>query len=364
VNRERALTAAAPFITPLAVVDEEVMEGNLARMAALAADHKLALRPHAKSHKSAEVARRQLAHGAVGLTAATLVEAEVFAEAGIADLLIAHPPVGAAKLRRLEALAGRVRRLAVSLDDVGVAESLPPAVEVLWEVDTGLHRIGTPPGTETVAAVRRLVAAIGVTRFRGLITHAGQVYAAANQAQRQQAAEQESAGLTDTAEMLRAEGIEVRERSVGSTPTAGLGLRPGITEMRPGTYVYGDANQVTLKSQLLEDCALAVIATVVSTPALDRAVVDAGSKALSADTRVSGLDGYGLVLGDDRLTVASLSEEHAVVTAPDRTGLAIGDRIVIIPAHACTTVNLHPSLLVVPPGDAPRWQPVEARGWR
>jgi D-serine deaminase-like pyridoxal phosphate-dependent protein len=305
-----------------------------------------------------------MAHGAVGLTAATLVEAEVFAEAGVGDLLIAHPPVGTAKLRRLEALASRVRRLAVSLDDVGVAESLPSTIEVLWEVDTGLHRIGTPPGLETVAAVRRLIAAIGPSRFRGLITHAGHVYAATNQAERQLAAEQESAGLTDTAEMLRAEGIEARERSVGSTPTAGLALRPGITEMRPGTYVYGDANQVTLGSQRLEDCALAVIATVVSTPSPDRAVVDAGSKALSADLRVSGLDGYGIVVGNDRLCVARLSEEHAVVTAPDGTGLAIGDRIVIIPAHACTTVNLHPSLLVAPREGAARWQAVDARGWR
>src|SRR5438105_349273 len=256
MNRERALEAAAPFVTPLAVVDEEVMEGNLARMAAVAAGHRVALRPHAKTHKSAEVARRQMAHGAVGLTAATLVEAEVFAEAGIADLLVAHPPVGTAKLRRLEALAGRVRRLAVSLDDVGVAESIPTAGEGVWGVDTGLHRIGPAPGARAVVAA--------------------------------------------------------------------------VAPNRPG----------------------------------DRAVIDAGSKALSADLRVSGLDGYGIVVGNERLCVARLSEEHAVVTGPGRTGLAIGDRIAIIPAHACTTVNLHPSLLIVPREGTPRWQAVDARGWR
>ena len=364
MNRDRVLAAAGTFMTPVGVVEEEVLERNLARMAGIASDHRVALRPHAKTHKSAEVARRQMAHGAVGLTAATMIEAEVFAEAGVSDLLIAHPPVGRAKLGRLSALAGRVRRLAVSLDDLGVAESLPPAVEVLWEVDTGLHRIGTAPGSDTVTAVWRLVAAIGAPRFRGLITHAGHAYAATNQEQRQGAANQETAGLIDTAEMLRAEGIEVRERSVGSTPTAGLALRAGITEMRPGTYVYGDANQVALGSQRLDDCALAVIATVVSTPASDRVVVDAGSKALSADLRVNGLDGYGIVLGHDRLTVARLSEEHAVLTAPDRSGLTIGDRVVIVPAHACTTVNLHPALLLVSPDGSARWQPVDARGWR
>lgn len=364
LNSDRALAAAGPFLTPVGVIDEEVLERNLARMAKMASDHGVGLRPHAKAHKSAEVARRQMVHGAVGLTAATLVEAEVFAEAGVGDLLIAHPPVGRPKLQRLGALARRVRRLAVSLDDVGVAQSLPPTVEVLWEVDTGLHRIGTTPGSDTVTAVRRLVAAIGASRFRGLITHAGHAYAATNQEQRQGAANEETAGLIDTAEMLRAEGIEVRERSVGSTPTAGLALRAGITEMRPGTYVYGDANQVALGSQPLDDCALAVIATVVSTPASDRAVVDAGSKALSADLRVRGLEGYGIVLGYERLNVARLSEEHAVLTAPDRTGLTIGDRVVIVPAHACTTVNLHPALLLVSADGSARWLPVEARGWR
>lgn len=361
---QRILAAAEPFITPVAVVDEQVMEGNLARMAQIAADHRVSLRPHAKTHKSAEIARRQIAHGAIGVTAATMVEAEVFAAAGIDDLLIAHPPVGPAKLQRLEALAGRVRRLAVSLDDVETARSLPRSVEVWWEVDTGQHRIGTAPGDATLAEVQRLVSVIGRTRFRGLITHAGHAYAATNQAERRAAADQESGGLVGTAAMLRGEGIEVRELSLGSTPTAGLSLPAGITEMRPGTYVFGDANQVTLGSQRLEDCALGVVGTVVSTPAADRAVIDAGSKALSADLRVAGLAGLGLVLGRNDLTVARLSEEHAVLTAPDRTGLKVGDRLVIVPAHVCTTVNLHPALLLVSPGGGSSWLPVDARGWQ
>src|SRR2546425_6001469 len=254
---------------------------------------------------------------------ATFTEAEVFADAGVDDLLIAHPPVGRPKLERLAALAARVRRLAVSLDDVGIAKTLPPSVEVLWEVDPGQHRVGTLPGEPTVKAVEELIRAIGAARFRGLITHGGHVYAAANQREPQTAAEQENQAVTATAEMLRKAGIEVRELSLGSTPTAGLALRDGITEMRPGTYIYGDANQVTLGSQRIEDCALAVVATVVSTPAPDRAVVDAGSKALSADLRVAGLQGYGLVLDHNNLTVARLSEEHAIVIASSITGLAV-----------------------------------------
>jgi len=359
---ERILAATEGIITPVAVVDEEVVERNLARMAKLAADHNVKLRPHAKTHKSAYMAQRQMAHGAVGLTCATFTEAEVFADAGVDDLLIAHPPVGRPKLERLAGLAKRVRRIAVSLDDVGIAKSLPESVEVLWEVDPGQHRIGTAPGEPTVKAVRELVQAIGAKRFRGLITHGGHVYAATNQKERQLAADQETDCISTTTVMLRQDGIEVRELSVGSTPTAGLAPRGGITEMRPGTYIYGDANQVTLGSQRLEDCALAVVVTVVSTPAPDRAVVDAGSKALSADLRVTGLDGYGVVLARPDLTVARLSEEHAVLTAP-QTRLAIGNRLVILPAHACTTVNLHHSLVLIAVEAGPVWLPVNARSW-
>jgi D-serine deaminase-like pyridoxal phosphate-dependent protein len=360
---ERILAATEDIITPVAVVDEEVVERNLARMAKLAADNHVKLRPHAKTHKSAYMAQRQMAHGAVGLTCATFTEAEVLADAGVADLVIAHPPVGGPKLERLAALVSRVKHVAVSLDDVGIARSLPAGVEVLWEVDTGGHRIGTAPGAATVKAVRELVRAIGSERFRGLITHAGHSYSATNQSERQLAANQESEGLRTTAEMLRPAAIDVRELSVGSTPTAGLAMGGGITEMRPGTYIYSDANQVTLASQRLEDCALAVVATVVSTPAPDRAVVDAGSKALSADLRVAGLDSYGLVLGHQDVIVARLSEEHAVLTHPHRSSLRVGDRLAIVPAHVCTTVNLQPALVLVSTGDH-RWLPVDARGWQ
>src|SRR6202165_4760497 len=164
---QRILAPTEETTTPVAVVDEEVVERNLARMAKIAADHNVKLRPHAKTHKSAEMARRQMAHGAVGLTCATFTEAEVFADAGVDDLLIAHPPVGRPKLDRLAALAKRVKRLAVSLDDVSIAKSLPESIEVLWEVDPGQHRIGTAPDEPTVKAVQELVRAISQKTFRG-----------------------------------------------------------------------------------------------------------------------------------------------------------------------------------------------------
>ena len=360
---ESLLAAAAGRMTPVAVVDEEALEANLARMAARAASAGVRLRPHGKTHKSAHVARRQLAHGATGLTAATLTEAEGFADAGVTDLFIAHPPAGAEKLGRLAALAERVPRLAVGVDSVELARGLPPTVDVLWEVDTGLHRVGTAPGQPTADAVRDLVAALGAERFRGLYTHGGHAYSARNSGERGRAARDESGGLELTAEMLARAGIPVRELSVGATPTADL-LPAGaaVTEMRPGTYVFGDANQAALGSMALSECALGVVATVVSTPEAGRAVIDAGSKALSSDLRVSGLEGWGRVLGRDDLTVARLSEEHGVVLANGATGLRAGDRVVVVPAHACTTVNLHPGLLFAGAGRA-WWEPAAMRGW-
>jgi len=360
-----ALAATSGLETPVAVRDDAAMERNLAAMAAVAERAGVRLRPHAKTHKSVFVARRQLELGAAGLTVATLQEAETFAAAGVSDLVIAHPPAGRAKQARLAHLAARVERLAVAVDDAGLAEEVAAPVEILWEVDTGLHRVGTPSGEATVEPVRRVVAGIGPDRFRGLLTHGGHAYRAADQAQRRAAAGEESEGLAATADLLRAAGIEVREVSVGSSPTAGFAPEfKGVTEIRPGTYVYGDANQVTLGSHALEDCALAVVATVVSSPAADRCVVDCGSKSISADRIVAALEGFGIVLGLPDLTVARLSEEHTVLTARGETGLVVGDRVAIIPAHACTTVNLHPYLLAFDPGGRARWEPVDARGWR
>ena len=365
MNLELAFAAAADLETPIAVRDNAAMERNLARMAGVAERAGVALRPHAKTHKSPAVARRQLEHGASGLDVSTLQEADVFAAAGVRDILVAHPPVGRAKLARLAHLATRVERLAVSVDDVELARAVPEPVEILWEVDTGLHRLGTATGEPTVAAVRRLLEAIGQRRFRGLLTHGGHAYRAGGELELRAAAAEESDGLAATAEMLRAAGIEVREVSVGSTPTAGFAPQfRGVTEIRPGTYVYGDAGQVTLGSHALDDCALAVIATVVSAPAPDRCVLDAGSKSLSADRLVPALDGFGIVLGHPGLTVARLSEEHAVLTAEERTGLDVGDRVGIVPGHARTTVNLHPYLLAFGEDGGVTWEPVAARGWR
>lgn len=363
MNLEHALAAAEPELTPLAVVDEERMEANLAAMARIAASAAVKLRPHAKTHKSRYVAGRQLEHGAIGLTCATLREAEVFADAGVEDLLIAHPPVGEPKRRRLAELAGRVRRLAVSIDQVELADGLPDGVEVLWEVDSGMHRMGTAPGVASADAVLELVGRVGPARVRGLLTHGGHAYKAETQEARRRAADEEAQALLETAMLLRRRGFEPRTLSVGSTPTAdSAGREKGITELRPGTYVYGDANQITLGSQRLEDSALAVIATVVSVHP-DRVVVDAGSKSLSSDLRVTRMEGLGIVLGHPSLRLERLSEEHGVLAGEGLDRLGIGRRLAIVPTHACTCVNLQSELLFFS-ATGTRWRSVDAQGWR
>jgi len=370
MDGSRVLAAAAAYQTPLAAVDVERMEANLVAMRARADELGVRLRPHAKTHKSAYVAGRQLAQGADGLTAATLTEAELFARAGAADVLLAHPPVGEAKLRRVAALTERVQRLVVGLDSVEVAACLPQSVEVLWEVDCGHHRLGTAPGESTVESVRALVRALGAPRFLGLMTFPGHAYGVADRQSLGVVADAERTAMLETAGQLSKAGIACRELSAGSTPTAswiaasGGPDVPRLTEIRPGAYVYADAQQVALGSATLESCALAVVATVVSTPAADRAVVDAGSKALSADKSVAWLPGYGSVVGRPDLVLDRMSEEHGVLVAPGgATRLRIGDRLAIVPVHCCTTVNLHPAVLMV---EATRawWDPVAARGWQ
>jgi D-serine deaminase-like pyridoxal phosphate-dependent protein len=323
-----------------------------------------AVRPHAKTHKSATVGQWQLSAGARGLTVATLTEAEYFTAHGCRDLVLAHPPVGTPKRARLAALAERVPRLAVVVDSVELATSLPASVEVLWEVDTGHHRLGTPSGIATVDQVLHLLDVIGSQRFRGLFTFPGHVYQTSDRAQQRRVAADEITLLKETADLLRARGVEARELSVGSTPTSSFASElQGMTEIRPGCYVFNDANQVTLGSCVLDHCALGVVATVISTPEPNRSVIDAGSKSLPVDAIVPGLQGLGFVLGHPHLRVDRFSEEHGVLVSEGPTGLRIGERVMVLPVHCCTTVSLHEALLFVAPDGSSSWELVGARGW-
>ncbi|GAB4098354.1 alanine racemase [Sinomonas halotolerans] len=354
--------------TPEIMVDRDVLERNISRMAAAVGSKGLALRPHAKTHKMPQIAALQLAAGAVGLTVATIGEAEVFAQHGAEDLFIAYPLwVGqraAERLRRLSAVA----RIAVGTDSAEAATALGSAlgeaagrIEVLVEVDSGHHRSGTAPA-ET-AAVARAAAAAGL-RVAGVFTFPGHSYGPDMPAR---AAEDERAALGEAARLVREAGFEVQRVSGGSTPSAAFAESGAVTEVRPGVYVFGDAQQLELGRTRPEDIALSVAATVVSRHEgaggiPRRIVLDAGSKVLGGD-RPAWASGFGRVLAAPDARITALSEHHATVAWPDAEDLpALGTRLRVVPNHVCVAVNLVDSVAVVSEGRlVDRWD-VAARG--
>jgi D-serine deaminase-like pyridoxal phosphate-dependent protein len=332
--------------TPALLIDLDTMERNIAAMASVAAAAGVRLRPHTKTHKCPEIARMQVAAGATGITVAKLGEAEVMADAGLDDLLVAYPLVGDAKLARLRALRERAR-VRCSLDSVEVATGVGSVagaddpVEVLVEVDTGHHRLGRPPG-EPTASLAAEVARVPGVEVVGLISHGGHAYRAAPE-ELEAVARREAEDLAATAEACSHAGVEIREISVGATPTArwAAGLA-GTTECRPGTYVFQDVQQMRLGVAAEEDCAARVLATVVARPWQDRFVIDAGSKSLSSDGGDGPpFPGRGVVAGRPDLLLDLLTEEHGVGHVESGGGdLRIGDLVQVIPLHVCSCVNL------------------------
>jgi D-serine deaminase-like pyridoxal phosphate-dependent protein len=362
VARDQALD------TPLIAVDLDLLERNIAEMATLAVSHGVALRPHAKTHKSPHIARLQLAAGAVGLTCAKLGEAEVLVDqASVTDILIAYPIVGDIKIQRLIHLLDRAHVI-VAVDTHQAAAALSQAasandrtLDIYVEVNTGQDRAGAYAGQEAVDLAIAVSGMPGL-RLAGVMTHEGH---AGFSAPEDIATVAENAGraLVDTADRIRSQGIEVAHVSVGSTPASWFTPRvPGITEMRPGTYVFHDNNAFRHGRIGPDRCAARVVATVVSRPAPERAIVDAGSKALALDPSPSH-PGHGYIVGHPRATIARLSEEHGVVTLPPaERGFDIGDRVEIIPNHICPAVNLTDELVIIRAGHVvDRW-PVAARG--
>lgn len=352
--------------TPALVVDAERLERNLARMADSAAAAGVALRPHAKTHKCAEIARMQMAHGAAGLTVATLTEAEAFAAAGCPSVFIAYPLWAKSGNRpeRIKALRS-VTGLTIGVDSVAAASALAetaPSVRVLLEVDSGQHRSGVPPAETRRLAEFCLSAGLDVA---GAFTHPGHSYGGADAVAA--AVADEHAALAAAGEALAGLLDRAPELSGGSSPTAAAELWPDrervtgpLTEVRPGTYVFGDRQQMHLSGLDADDVALVVAARVVSAPRPGEAVLDAGSKALSSD-RPGWLTGHGLILEAPEATIVSLSEEHAVVRGLRESRLAVGDLVRVVPNHVCPVVNLASSILVVRDGAAADRWPVLAR---
>jgi D-serine deaminase-like pyridoxal phosphate-dependent protein len=364
--------------TPCVLIDQQKLERNIDRMQDAASARQMRLRPHAKTHKSVDLARLQIARGAVGICCAKPGEAEVFAEAGIRDIRLPYPvnPVSAG---RILALLDRTH-LSFIVDDLDVARRWADVmnaagreVDVLVKVDVGFHRCGIDPEAAGAASFVVRVAELRGLRFRGLLSHAGHAYNAASEEEITRIADTEARLLSTLRDRVADAGVPVEEISVGATPTARFSLRQeAVTELRPGNYVYYDRTQVALGSATWEDCALTVLARVVSRPAPDRIILDAGSKTLTTDQAkgTGNTAGYGAVMqaldiaaADDSLLIERLSEEHATVKVREGASpLVPGDLVRIVPNHACVVSNLIDELWLVSGDQAVDRLEVSARG--
>ena len=361
--------------TPALLVDVNVLRENISTMQQVAGSFGVRLRPHTKTHKSPHIARLQAEAGARGVTVAKVGEAEVMADGGLDDILIANQVVGEEKIRRLVDLSERVR-LGVLVDSRDGVEMLDrtfsaagATLDVLIEIDTGKGRCGLSDVDE-IGELADAVRDSASLRLRGVETHEGHVPAGATSAgQMEKRAVAAGRRVVEVTESLRGSGHVIEEISVGSTPAAPWTASvAGITEMRPGTYIFNDVNQMAIDQATPGTCALSVLATVISRPAADRAVVDAGSKSLFAEPARRGFalndyEGFGYIRQAPTARIVNLSEEHGVVELPAGVQFPkIGEQVEIIPNHVCPAVNLHEEFYLVDGDDVIEVWPIAARG--
>ncbi len=353
--------------TPFLLVDLDRLEANLDRAAAAARAADLKLRPHTKTHKTPQIAQLQLARGAAGITVAKIGEAEVMADAGIDDIFIANQIVGPLKIERLLALAERAR-VSVAVDSTDAAAPLSSAsaqrglrFPVLIEVDIGLQRCGVPP--ERVLDLVREINTLPGLNLAGLFTYPGQVYASRSENEVAGIAAYECRIMGDLARQVTPIAQVADRISGGSTPTLPHYFADcGLTEIRSGSYVFNDRTQIDRWAAKPENCALTVLATVVSSPEPGRAVLDAGSKSLAADLAPDS-PGHGVLKEDNAALLIKLNEEHGFLDLSQaQLKLRVGDKVEVIPNHACVVANLFDEMAAVRGSEVVETWPIAARG--
>ncbi|MBO0129814.1 D-TA family PLP-dependent enzyme [Agrobacterium burrii] len=343
--------------TPMPVIDEDRLAANILKAQSYLDGHGKAFRPHIKTHKIPAIARQQLQAGAIGINCQKVSEAEVFVDAGFDDILITFNILGAAKLSRLKALNARIGRLSVVADSAATIAGLASTFDtekplaVLVECDTGGKRCGVQTPEAVLLLAEKIDAAPGLV-FKGILT-----YPAPG------GAEKVESFIRETMALLAGKGIECPVRSSGGSPDFyAAHLVPSATEHRAGTYVYNDRAMLRAGHCAAGDLAMHVLATVVSRPTPDRAVLDCGSKALTSD--LLGFSDYGLIEGYEGAKIISLSEEHAVVDLSGCTSgkPEIGDVVKVVPNHTCVVSNLFDRMVFHRNGLVTRVEDVAARG--
>ncbi|SCY79606.1 D-TA family PLP-dependent enzyme [Microvirga guangxiensis] len=342
--------------TPIVLVDLDRVEANLKRAQDYANAHGVKLRPHIKTHKLPQFAKRQMELGAIGITCQKIGEAEVMADAGITDIFLPYNILGAPKLKRLLALARRasIKVIADSVTTIdGYSKTFAASgviLPVLVECDTGGGRVGVQTPEQALALAKHIAGSEGL-RFAGLMTYPAKGMAA-----------QANAWLERATALLKDAGLPPETVSTGGTPDLWRsGENRAATEYRPGTYIYLDRFQVQEGVGSFEDCALTVLATVVSRPTDNRAVLDTGSKSLTSDTL--GLQGFGRIVEYPDAVIASLSEEHGVVDLTNsKAKPEVSEMVRIIPNHVCPVTNLFDEVTFVRGDEVVGTAAVAARG--
>lgn len=354
--------------TPAAIVDLDRLERNLDRAAAYATAHGISLRPHVKTHKTAWIGAEQVRRGAVGLTCATPRETEVMSAVSH-DLLLAYPPVGESRAARIASLPTAVR-VVVAVDSTEAIDEMERAaarakrsVGVYVEIDMGMHRVGVRDADAAIALARRVQRSPSLT-YDGIAFYPGHIREPVDA--QDVAIEQLNTTLHATLEALDAAGAHPASVSGGSTPTLWHTHRlKGVTEMRPGTYVYNDRTTAEIAACGWDDCAFTVLSTVVSTAVDGQAVIDAGTKSLGREPLrgAEGGGGYGSLLEHPEVVVKGMSEEHGLLDLSRSSWTPrVGEIVRVIPNHVCIVVHLNDTMHGVRGDSVERSWPVEARG--
>ena len=372
----RAGRTAVPE-TPCLVVDESLARENIARVQQGVNAAGCQLRPHIKTHKMPYFARLQLEAGAAGITCAKVSEAEVMADGGAEDIFLAYPMVGDFRIKRALALSRRVRRLILAVDSLTGAKALSDAaeaaglpLEVRLEVDTGAQRTGVL--RDHAVDLAKAVAALPNLRLTGIYTFKSLVLHGAPTQDNAAAGKEEAQLMYDAAQAIRAAGVEIQDISVGSTPTWRQAAETGlVTEVRPGTYIFGDWMLTREHCATFDQIAVRLYATVVSTPAPGYAILDGGTKTFPMDIPLDAepyhYPGYAIPIGKDgqpdwNVQLRRMNEEHGILTAQNgETGLTVGQVLELVPIHVCTAVNMQNHVFVAQ-GGALRPMDVAARG--
>jgi len=357
--------------TPALLIDEQQMIVNLKDMQSAADRYNVALRPHCKTHKSAQLAQIQLNLGARGITVAKLAEAELMFSKGIDNIFIANQITHPIKIKRLKQLHKKAK-IIFGIDHPLQIEILKKEFEnyskpinVRIEIDCGFGRCGLTPADPGLPVLAKSIAKTKWLTLEGLFTHAGQAYSAGSIEQIKEIAQKEAKEILKARDIIEENGIKLATISVGSTPTAKEVIKnEGITEVRPGNYIFYDGIQKALGITTSEQCSLFVLATVISQPAADRIVCDAGSKALNLDKgahSASLISHYGEIQNISA-QIERVSEEHGIIKLEKEQVVEIGSAVLIIPNHACIVANLYEQYHLIKKDLSVQTMPISARG--